>query len=214
MPVSSWRSVGASHNGFFHECFLDELIQAAGADALAERLRLCNHEPSRQVLRAVGEMARWSQPLPPSADGRRGRGLAFTLSFGVPVAQVVEVTATAAGVRIDAVHVAVAIGAVLDPINVEAQVQGGVLWGLDHAIHAGLTYAGGAVQETNFHQVSGLRLRHAPAITVKTLDTAVEIRGIGEPAVPPAAPALANAIFAATGQRIRALPLKRHIKFA
>jgi isoquinoline 1-oxidoreductase beta subunit len=206
--------VGASHNGFFHECFLDELIQAAGVDALAERLRLCNHEPSRQVLRTVGEMARWNQPLPPSGDGQRGRGLAFTLSFGVPVAEVVEVTVTQTGIRLDAVFVAVAIGPVLDPVNVEAQVQGGVLWGLDHAIHAGLTYAGGAVQETNFHQVSGLRLRHTPAITVKTLDTPVEIRGIGEPAVPPAAPALANAIFAATGQRIRELPLKRHIAFA
>jgi isoquinoline 1-oxidoreductase beta subunit len=214
MPVSSWRSVGASHNGFFHECFLDELIRAAGADPLAERLRLCSHEPSRRVLQAVGEMAGWGRPLTTSSDGPRGRGLAFTLSFGVPVAEVVEVTATAGGIRIDAVFVAVEIGPVLDPVNVEAQVQGGVLWGLDHAIHAELTYADGQAQQTNFPAISGLRLRHTPAITVRALAAQTEIRGIGEPAVPPAAPALANAIFAATGQRIRELPLKRHIAFA
>ena len=213
MPVSSWRAVGASHNGFFHECFLDELIRAAGADPLAERLRLCNHEPSRRVLRTIGEMARWNQPLPPSPDGKRGRGLAFTLSFGVPVAEVVEVTATARGIRLDAVHAAVEIGPVLDPVNVEAQVQGGVLWGLDHAIHAELSYRDGAVQQTNLHQISGLRLRHVPPIHVRALDAQAEIRGIGEPAVPPAAAALANAIADATGRRARELPLARHFDF-
>ena len=128
------------------------------------------------------------------------------------MAEVVEVTATARGIRLDAVHAAVEIGPVLDPVNVEAQVQGGVLWGLDHAIHAGLSYRDGAVQQTNLHQISGLRLRHVPPIHVRALDAQAEIRGIGEPAVPAAA-ALANAIADATGRRARELPLARHFDF-
>jgi isoquinoline 1-oxidoreductase beta subunit len=214
VPVSSWRSVGASGNGFVHECALDELIHAAGADPLAERLRLCTDAPSRRVLQAVGELAGWGTPLAPSPDGRRGRGLAFTLSFGVPVAEVVEVTATAQGIRIDRAFVACEVGRVLDPVNFEGQVQGGVVWGLGHAVNCALTYADGMVQQTNFDTYPGLRLHQTPQITVKALETTAEVRGIGEPPVPPAAPALANAIFAATGQRIRELPLIRHIAFA
>ena len=109
VPVSSWRSVGASGNGFLHDCFLDELIHAAGADPLQERLRLCWHEPSRKVLEAVGEMSNWGSD--PGKD--RGRGVAFTLSFGVPAAEVVEVTNTSKGIRIDKVFVAVEVGKVL-----------------------------------------------------------------------------------------------------
>ena len=209
VPVSSWRSVGASGNGFFHECALDELIHAAGADPLAERLRLCSHEPSRRVLEAVGQMSNWSTPLPSG----RGRGLAFTLSFGVPVAEVVEVSATPQGIRIDKVFVACDVGKVLDPVNLESQVQGGVIWGLGHAINCEITYADGAPQQTNFHVYQGMRLYQSPQIEVLALQTASEIRGIGEPSVPPAAPALANAIFAATGQRIRELPLNKHVSF-
>jgi isoquinoline 1-oxidoreductase beta subunit len=214
VPVSSWRSVGASGNGFLHECFLDELIAAAGADALAERLRLCTHEPSRRVLQVVGEMSGWGQPLAPGKDGKRGRGLAYTLSFGVPVAEVVEVTATSKGIRIDKVFVACEVGKVIDPVNLQAQVEGGVIWGLGHAANCELTYDDGMAQQTNFHVYQGLRLNQTPRIEVRALQTTTEVRGIGEPPVPPAAPALANAIFAATGQRIRELPLSKHIEFA
>jgi isoquinoline 1-oxidoreductase beta subunit len=209
VPISSWRSVGASGNGFFHDCFLDELIHAAGADPLKERLRLCWHEPSRRVLEAVGEMSSWG-----SDPGKnRGRGIAFTLSFGVPVAEVVEVTSTQRGVRIDKVFVAVEVGRVLDPQNFDNQVQGGVVWGLGHAMNAELTYVDGIAEQTNYHTYQGMRLYQAPMIEVRALTNTHEIRGIGEPSVPPAAAALANAIFSATGKRVRELPLNRHIEF-
>ncbi len=210
VPVSSWRSVGASGNAFYHESFLDELIHAAGADPLAERIRLCMHEPSRKVLEAVGDMAGWSGPSP---GGKRGRGVAFCLSFGVPGAQIVEVTDTGRGIRIDKVFVAVEVGRVLDPVNLEAQVFGGVIFGLGHAMNCELTYAGQVPQQNNFHAYEGMRLYQSPAIEVRALTNGKSVRGIGEPGVPPAAPALANAIFAATGQRIRELPLNKHVDF-
>jgi isoquinoline 1-oxidoreductase subunit beta len=209
VPVSSWRSVGASGNGFFHDGFLDELIHAAGADPLKERLRLCWHEPSRRVLEAVGEMSSWGSDL----GKDRGRGVAFTLSFGVPAAEVVEVTNTPRGIRIDKVFVAVEVGRVLDPENFDNQVQGGVIWGLGHAMNAQLTYSDGIPQQTNYHAFEGMRLYQTPLIEVRALTNTNEVRGIGEPCVPPAAPALANAIFAATGKRIRELPLNKCIEF-
>jgi isoquinoline 1-oxidoreductase beta subunit len=209
VPVSSWRSVGASGNGFLHDCFLDELIHAAGTDPLKERVRLCWHEPSRKVLEAVGEMSNWGNDL----GKERGRGIAFTLSFGVPTAEVVEITNTPRGIRIDKVFVAVEVGKVLDPENFDNQVQGGVIWGLGHAMNAELTYADGIAQQTNYHAFEGIRLYQTPLIEVRALTNTDEVRGIGEPCVPPAAPALANAIFAATGKRVRELPLNKHIEF-
>jgi isoquinoline 1-oxidoreductase subunit beta len=209
VPVSSWRSVGASANGFLHDCFLDELIHAAGACPLKERVRLCWHEPSRKVLEAVGEMSNWGSD--PGKD--RGRGIAFTLSFGVPAAEVVEVTNTPRGIKIDKVFVAVEVGKVLDPENFDNQVKGGVIWGLGHAMNAELTYADGIAQQTNYDSFEGMRLYQTPLIEVRPLTNTHEVRGIGEPSVPPAAPALANAIFAATGKRIRELPLNKQIRF-
>jgi len=209
-PISSWRSVGASTNGFFHDCLLDELIHAAGADPLAERLRLCTHAPSRGVLEAVGAISGWGGAM---AEGR-GRGVAFCLSFGVPCAEVVEVSDTPDGLRLDRVFVAADVGRILDPVNFEAQMQGGVVWGLGHAMHGALTYAGGAAEQANFDTFRAMRLDECPEITVRGLETADKIRGIGEPPVPPAAPALANAIFAATGRRLREMPFERHITFA
>ncbi len=209
VPISSWRSVGASGNGFMHECFMDELCHAAGLDPLAERIRLCWHETSRKVLEAVGEMSNWGSDLGP----KRGRGLAFTLSFGVPVAEVVEVTQTDDGIRVDNVFVATDVGRVLDPVNFEAQLQGAVIFGLGHAMNCELTYLDGVAQQENYHAYEGMRLYQAPQIFVQGLENGDKIRGIGEPGVPPAAPALANAIFAATGQRIRDLPLSNSIDF-
>jgi len=209
VPVSSWRSVGASGNGFLHESLFDELCHEAGADPLAERLRLCTHMPSRKVLEAVGEMSNWgSAPV-----AGRGRGLAFTLSFGVPVAEVVEVSHTPDGLRIDKVFVAADVGRILDPVNFEAQLTGGVIWGLGHAMNCELTYRDGGAEQDNYHLYEGMRFYQTPEIEVRGLEVGDQIRGIGEPAVPPAAPALGNAIFAATGQRIRELPFANHIDF-
>lgn len=209
LPVSSWRSVGASQNGFFHECMLDELAQAAGADPLEMRLRMMNHEPSSEVLKAVAEMADWGAPLP---EGH-GRGLAFVLSFGVPTAEIIEVADTGNGLRIVKVWAAVDVGVALDHRNIEAQVQGGVNFGLAAALMGEITVADGAVEQTNFHNYNSIRIHQAPPIEVRILENGSRIRGIGEPGLPPAAPALANAIFAATGERIRELPLSKHVRF-
>ncbi len=209
LPISFWRSVGASQNGFFHESAIDELAHAAGADPMAMRLSLMNDDTSRKVLEAAAKMSNWGSELPPGV----GRGVAFVMSFGVPVAEVVEVADTPLGIKILKVYAAVDIGTALDPRNVEAQVQSGINFGLAAAIMGDITVADGAVEQTNFHNYDAIRMRQAPAIEVQILENGDKIRGIGEPGTPPAAPALANAIFAATGNRIRELPLKKHIKF-
>lgn len=208
-PVSSWRSVGASANGFVGEGFLDELIHAAGADPLEERIRLCTLDPvSRQVLEAVGEMCEWGEALPEGT----GRGVALVHAFGVPCAEVVEVTATDNGIRLNRVWVAADVGRVVDPVNFDNVVKGGVIWGLGHAINSEITYTDGIADQTNFHAHEGMRMYQTPEIFVRGLENG-HVRGIGEPPVPPAAPALANAIFAATGQRIREMPFWNHIDF-
>jgi len=210
VPVSTWRSVGASGNGFLHAAFLDELIHAAGADPMSELIRLCNHDVSRKVLQALRDLSGWNGPR---IDANRARGVAFTLSFGVPVAEVVEVNNTPQGIKIEKVYVVCDVGRIVDPVNFQSQLMGGVIWGLGHAMNCELTYENYAPQQTNYHAYEGMRLYQAPEIVVKGLQLGSQIRGIGEPAVPPAAPALANAIFAATGKRIRELPLNRQIRF-
>ena len=210
-PTSSWRSVGASSAGFFADGFLDELIHAAGADPLRERLRLAQGTPAQAVLEAVAEMCNWQGArLGPG----RGRGVAFVESFGVPCAQVVEVVQTPQGLRIEHVWVALDVGRVIDPVNFENQVQGAVVWGLGHAMNCEITYADGRAQQTNFPAHTGMRFNQCPAITVRGLERLPHVRGVGEPPVPPAAPALANAIFAATGQRLREMPFNKQVQFA
>lgn len=208
-PVSSWRSVGAAPNGFMFDSLMDEAIHAAGADPLEERLRLMGHEPSRKVLEAVGEMSSWGSTLPPN----KARGVAYVLSFGVPTAEVVEITNTDAGIRIDKIWIAADVGTVVDPRNFENLVQGGVVFGLGHAINSEITYSDGMADQQNYYDAEGMRLYQCPEIFVRGLENGSKVRGIGEPPVPPAAPALANAIFAATGQRLRELPFAKFIDF-
>lgn len=210
VPISSWRSVGASGNGFFHDSLLDELILKAGADPLAERIRLCLDDTSRKVLEKVGEISGWDGP---SLGENRGRGVAFCLSFGVPCAIVTEVSNSDAGIKIDKVYVVVDVGDVLDPTNLEAQVFGGVIFGMAHAMNCETTFENHAAQQNNYHAFEGMRLYQVPEFQVVALSNAEKIRGIGEPGVPPAAPSLGNAIFAATGQRIRELPFNKQIDF-
>lgn len=208
-PTSSWRSVGAPGAGFDFDCFLDELIHAAGADPMAERIRLMDDDVSRKVLETVAEMSSWGDEL----GEDKGRGVAFVESFGVPTAEVVEVTNTDAGIRIDKVWVACDVGRVIDPVNFENLAQGGVVFGLGHAMNCEITYSDGMAEQSNYHAHEGMRLYQCPEIIVKGLENGDKIRGIGEPPVPPAAPALANAIFAATGKRIREMPFNKHIDF-
>ena len=208
-PCTTWRSVGASTAGFFTESFIDELIHAAGADPMKARIEMCAVPTYRKVLETVAEMSNWKGPL----GKGKGRGVAFVESFGTPTAEVVEVTVTDRGIRIDKVWVAVDVGKVMDPINFENQVQGGVIWGLGHAINCELTYAKGAAQQTNYNHHEAMRLYQCPDIEVRGLENDPKVRGVGEPPVPPAAPALANAIFAATGKRIREMPFNKFIDF-
>lgn len=211
MPVGSWRSPGACSNTFFHESFLSELVHAAGADPLEERLRLIADPDSRRVLEAVGEMSNWA-----GADigPGRGRGIAFSHTHGVPVAEVIDVTVTERGIRIDEVWIAADCGTVFDPVNAEAQLTGAAIFGLGHAMNCELTYENHAVQQTNFDAFEGMRLHQTPQFHTRLLGRAERVRGLGEPATAPAAPALADAIFAATGQRLREMPFSKFVDFA
>ncbi len=208
-PTSSWRSVGASTGGFYADSFLDELIHLAGADPLEERIRLMDDDVSRKVLEEIGQLSNWGSPL----GETQGRGVAFVHSFGVPVAEVVEVTNTDAGIRLDKAYVVADVGKVIDPVMFDNMMKGGLIWGLGHAMNSEITYADGMAEQTNYHAHEGLRLYQTPDIVTLGLENGEEVKGIGEPPVPPAAPALANAIFAATGQRIREMPFHNHIDF-
>ncbi|MEO1246117.1 MAG: molybdopterin cofactor-binding domain-containing protein [Pseudomonadota bacterium] len=210
VPIGSWRSPGACSNSFFHESFLSELIASAGADPLEERLRLIDDPISRGVLEAVGEMCDWN-----GADigPGRGRGIAFAHSHHVPVAEVVDVSLTDKGIRIDEVWIAADCGTVFDPVNAEAQLTGAAVWGLGHAMNCELTYENHAPIQTNYHAFQGMRLYQTPRFHTRLLQQAPAVAGLGEPATAPAAPALADAIFAATGQRLRQMPFDRFVDF-
>jgi len=210
VPVSSWRSVGASTNGFFLGTALDEMFAAGGIDPMEGLLRLCDHEPSRAVLEALRDLSGWTGR---QAGPGRGRGVAFCLSFGVPCAEVVEVEETPLGLRLTAAFAVADVGIVLDPVNAEAQLSGGMLFGLGHAMNCELTYRGHRPDQTNYHAHEGLRMHQTPETAVRLLENG-PLRGLGEPGVPPAAAALGNAIFAATGQRLREMPFARGVRFA
>ena len=209
LPVGSWRSVGNSQNAFFSESAMDELAHLAGADPLQFRLNHLTHDPSRKVLERVAQMSNWG-----TTPAGRARGVAFCLSFGVPAAEVIEVEQTPDGLRMTGAWAAVDVGVALDPGNIRAQVMGGMVYGLSAAIRGEITLADGLVQQQTFWDYEPLRLPQVPDIAVEVLENMPRIRGIGEPGTPPAAPALANAIFALTGQRLRDMPFARTLAFA
>ena len=205
VPVGAWRSVGASFNGFFLESFIDELAHAAQADPLEFRLDLTRREwdPAAKVLEAVKEMSGWTGRTP---DGT-GRGVAMTYSFGTPVAQVIEVADEDGMIRLKNAWIAADLGVALDPQNLEAQMFGGMAYGLSAAMFGEITFADGAAEQTNFPDYDGIRMHTMPAVEVKIIEAQEHIGGAGEPGTPPAAPALANASFDLPGTRPKRLPL-------
>ncbi|SDE17357.1 xanthine dehydrogenase family protein molybdopterin-binding subunit [Ruegeria marina] len=208
VPVGFWRSVGASINGFVFDTFMDELAHAAGRDPLDFRLELAQAEwaPAAAVLEAVRDMSGWTGKTP---DGI-GRGVAFTYSFGTPVAQVVEVHQQNDGIRIAKAWIAADVGLALDPGTVEAQLVGGMIYGLSAACFGKITFSGGEVEQMNFPDYDALRIHNTPEFDVRVLETKHRLSGIGEPGTPPSMPALGNALFDLTGRRARSLPLSEH----
>jgi isoquinoline 1-oxidoreductase subunit beta len=211
IPLGFWRSVGHSHNGFIHESFIDELAHAAGRDPLDFRLDLVRAESeiAANVLDQVGRMADWHGERAPGT----GRGVAFVWSYGTPVAQVIEVADEDGRIRIARAWIACDMGRALDPGIVRAQMESGLIFGLSAAVTGEITFADGAVEQRNLPDYDALRMPAAPRIETRILQVQERIGGAGEPGTPPAAPALANAIFDLTGRRIRELPLGRHVDF-
>ncbi|MFK8046903.1 MAG: molybdopterin cofactor-binding domain-containing protein [Halioglobus sp.] len=211
IEIGVWRSVGNSHNAFFHESFIDELAVTGGFDPLELRLELLKdeHEPSRKVVEAVAEMANWGGKVAANV----GRGIAFTYSYGAATAQIVEVSQTDGGIKLENVWCAMDVGTALDPEIIDAQIRSAIIFGLSAAISGEITFSGGAVEQSNFHDQPVIRMSGSPIIQTKILENQRHLSGVGEPATPPAAPALANAIFDLTGTRIRTLPFTKHLKF-
>jgi len=204
VPVGFWRSVGHSHTAFAVECFLDELAGLAGKDPVEFRRALLAAAPRHLgVLNLAAERAGWGGTLPAG----RAQGIALHESFGSYVAQVAEVSVEANALRVHRVVCAVDCGQVVHPDNVAAQMEGGVVFGLTAALKGRVTLERGRVKQSNFHDYPLLTMREMPAIEVHLVESRLEPGGVGEPGTPPIAPAVANAVFALTGQRIRKLPI-------
>ena len=208
VPTGPWRSVGHSRHAYFTESFIDELAEAAKIDPYEYRRRLLKDAPRHlAVLDLVAEKAGWGKPAPAGV----ARGIALHESFGSVAAQVAEVSLGRNGeLKVDRVVCAIDCGTAINPNTVAAQVQGGVLFGLSAALYGEITLKDGRVQQSNFHDYPVLRLADAPRVEAHILNSGATMGGIGEPGTPPAAPAVANAVFAATGKRLRQTPLRLH----
>lgn len=207
VPIHVWRSVGNSHTAYAVETMIDELAAAAGKDPVAFRLALLKDKPRHAgVLRLAAEKAGWDKSLPNGA----ARGVAVHESFGSYVAQVVELhLADDGAVTVDRVVIAVDCGRVVNPDIVRTQMEGAMGFGLSAALYSELTLEKGAVTQGNFDDFEVLRFPAMPKVEVHIVDSAAKPTGVGEPAVPPTGPAVANAVAALTGKRIRRLPMAR-----
>jgi isoquinoline 1-oxidoreductase subunit beta len=211
VPVLWWRSVGSTHTAYSTETFIDELAIAAGKDPVAfRRGLLAKHPRHLGVLDLAAKQSGWGTPLAAGKAGeKRGRGIAVHESFGTCVAQVVEVTVKAdSSFSVDRVVCAVDCGVAVNPDNVRAQMEGGIGFGLSAALHGAITIKDGAVEQSNFHDYPILRISEMPAVEVHIVPSTAAPTGVGEPGTPVIAPALANALAAATGKRVRTLPIK------
>ncbi len=207
VPVGFWRSVGSSHNAFTVESFIDEAAHAAGKDPLAFRLELLKDHPrAHRVLEVVAEKAGWGKPL---INGQ-GRGIAQHMSFDTYVAQVAEVSVDKSNgaIRVHRVVCAADCGPIVNPAIIRAQMTGAIIMGLSAALHEAISFEKGGVASSNFSDYPLLRMSEIPEIEVHIVNSKDKIGGIGEPGLPPCAPAVANAVFRASGVRLRRLPIK------
>ncbi len=208
VPPCFWRGVNLNQNAIYLECFIDEIAHATKQDPLALRRKLmANHPKHLAVLNAVAEKAGWDKPLPKGVF----RGLAQTMGFGSYVAACAEVSVSDDGVlKIHRIVAATDPGYAVNPQQIEAQVEGSFAYGLSAALYGECTVKNGRVQQSNFHDYPALLLADMPKVETVIVASGGFWGGVGEPTIAVAAPAVLNAIFAATGKRIRDLPLKNH----
>jgi isoquinoline 1-oxidoreductase beta subunit len=205
VPFGPWRSVDHSLHAFFTESFIDELAVAAETDPYQYRRTLLSAEPRYQtVLDTAAKMADWGRVLPTGW----GQGIALHASFNTVVAQVVDVDLTSGTPRVDKVYCAVDPGYAISPNGLRAQMESAIVFGLTAALYGEITIKNGAVQQSNFHDYPMIRMNTSPEIKVEIINSGEDLGGGGEPGTPPIAPALTNAIYAASGKRIRSLPVK------
>ncbi len=200
-----WRGVGVTHNVFMVEGFIDELAAAAGKDPVAYRGALLGKSPrAKAVLDLAAEKAQWGKPLPKGS----GRGVSVLFGFGSYQAQVAEVSVDGDGQpHVRRVVCAVDCGMVVNPDTVKAQVEGGIIYGLTAALYGDITIKNGRVEQSNFDNYQALRINEAPIIEVYIVKSNEKPGGMGEPGTSGIQPAVANAIFAATGKRLRKMPI-------
>jgi CO/xanthine dehydrogenase Mo-binding subunit len=205
VPVGYWRSVGPSGNAFILESFIDELAHAAGKDPVALRKELLANQPRyKAVVEMAAEKSAWGSPLPSG----RARGIALAENMGSVVAQVAEVSLENGRVRVHRVTCVADCGRVIHPGLVEGQLTGAIVGGLSAALYGEVTIEKGRAKQSNFNDYRMVRINEAPEVSVHLVNTDAEPTGVGEPGVPPIAPAVANALFALTGTRIRRLPIR------
>ncbi|MGA7800309.1 MAG: molybdopterin cofactor-binding domain-containing protein, partial [Gammaproteobacteria bacterium] len=205
VPVGFWRSVGSSQNAYITECFLDEIARAGGKDPYQlRRDLLANHPRHRAVLELAAEKAGWDTPPPPGSH----RGIAMAESFTSYCAQVAEVSVDNGKVRVHRVVCAIDCGTVVNPDTVRAQMESAIVYGLTAALMGEISIKDGRVQQGNFDSYPVLRIEHMPKVEVYIVPSTESPGGVGEPGTPPIAPAVANAVFAATGKPVRKLPIR------